>query len=143
MQDFPASAQRHHSDGASLLAGGRHETADHLFGFSAECSLKAILTGLGGVPTPVSGPPTQGATRFGHLPHLWDTSALYLQGRALQASPTQMTSLMSGANPFARWNVNQRYESGTVSSQQAATHEGASKALLNWTQASLLAGVLL
>jgi len=44
--DFRDAAERHFEDAGYLEAGNRPANADHLFGLSAECALKAVMQGL-------------------------------------------------------------------------------------------------
>ena len=46
---------RHWHDGETLYAASRWANADHLYGISAECGLKAAMTGLG-MTTTETGP---------------------------------------------------------------------------------------
>jgi hypothetical protein len=54
--DFPASARRHLADAKLLEANGRLANAGHLYGFAAECGLKALLI-WHGYPTDPEGSP--------------------------------------------------------------------------------------
>ena len=45
--NFPAAHRRHCKDVEPLFAHNRRANADHLYGFSAECGLKAVMKGLG------------------------------------------------------------------------------------------------
>ena len=45
--NYRDAAVRHYLDGDTLRSGLRHPNADQLYGLSAECSLKAVMVGLG------------------------------------------------------------------------------------------------
>lgn len=47
MIDFKSSATRHYNDAEYLTADNRHANAGQLFGFCAECGLKALLISQG------------------------------------------------------------------------------------------------
>ena len=50
--DFRDAAERHYEDAGYLLADDRLSDADHLFGLSGECALKAVMLYVGyGAPT--------------------------------------------------------------------------------------------
>jgi hypothetical protein len=137
MPAYLAAARRHVRDANHLLTDGRLCSADHLSGFAAECSIKAILTGLAGVPLPTTGPPSAGRARFSHLPLLWGTASLYLRGRAPSAT------VLSGPNPFKGWNVDDRYEAdSTVSQQQATHHLQQAQRLLSKAEQAHLSGTI-
>src|SRR5690348_5450527 len=54
--DFPGSARRHLKDAELLEAANRLANAGHLYGYVAECGLKALLT-WHGHPTDADGSP--------------------------------------------------------------------------------------
>lgn len=45
--DFRDAAERHWEDAEHLMNNDRLANADHLYGLSAECSLKAVMCALG------------------------------------------------------------------------------------------------
>lgn len=73
--DFRDTSARHFEDAEILLAQTRAANADHLFGLSAECSLKAVMLALGmavntdGAPAD-RGPQGPHAGALGRLPEL-------------------------------------------------------------------------
>jgi hypothetical protein len=139
---FIDAARRHERDAAHLLGVGRHVTADHLAGFAAECSIKAVLTGVGGVPTPAAGAPQAGNTKFQHLPGLWADASLYLAGLAAFASSATI-SLLASNNPFAQWSVSDRYEDDAVAPvARSAAHWAAARTLLSIAEQAALTGGL-
>jgi hypothetical protein len=136
--DYRSSGLRHQEDAEHLFAQGRHENADHLAGFAAECFIKAFLCGPGGVPVNPKGKPESGSQAFGHLPNLWDDAALYFHGRAAAVIAPFLT-LLSAANPFTAWDVSDRYEAGAVCNARAAGHVSAATGLRGAAQAAHLA----
>lgn len=64
--DFFDAHERHWGDGEILFNAQRWANADHLYGLSAECGMKAVMVGLG-MPTDKQGIPDgqgkQGARR--------------------------------------------------------------------------------
>lgn len=120
--DFLDAHHRHWDDGEMLYQAGRLANADHLYGLSAECGLKAVMVALG-MPTDKQGSPL-GPDRV-HINQLWERFATFAQGRAA----TRYVSLLPGTNPFERWSVGQRYVHQRHFTQQLVqTHrEGAQK----------------
>ncbi len=106
--DFRDAAQRHWEDAGCLLTDDRWANADHLFGLSAECALKAIMLALGMTLHP-DGKPADRQHRV-HINRLWNEFVSFANTRdgAHYASP-----LSAVPNPFMNWDVNQRYHHRT------------------------------
>ena len=100
--DFPDAHQRHWEDGERLYQAQRWANADHLYGLSAECGLKAVMAGLG-MPTDSMGNPTESQYRV-HVNVLWDVFLTFLEGRM-----ARYIGLVPHTNPFRDWRVEQRY----------------------------------
>lgn len=114
MPDYYDAAQRHWDDANHLLSTARLPNADQLFGVAAECSLKAIMLKLG---MPMKNDRPADNKRHGHINVLWDEFISFANGKG-QAH--YATALGTG-NPFDKWNINQRYENGSVISLQRVT----------------------
>lgn len=101
--DFKDASERHFDDGELLLSEHRLANADHLFGLSAECSLKAVMVALGmatgGTGTPVD------RGHIVHMPVQWAAFHSFAQGRLA----SRYLEPLDKQNPFADWQVNQRY----------------------------------
>lgn len=131
---FREAAQRHHTDASLLLDLGRLGGADHLYGLSAECALKAILVGLGVIPS--AGPPS-GSPYRKHIDKLWAEFALYVgaSGRPAYSLPAQ--------NPFADWRVEQRYhEDAFFTDSVIRPHQAGSDTTSQLIQQAVLNGDL-
>jgi hypothetical protein len=99
--DFFNAYQRHYKDAEYLYDASRWANADHLYGFSAECGLKCIMQSFGMRLDPVKGtPPKKDKV---HIDQVWDRYETYRagMGAAEYALPQP--------NPFAAWNVSDRY----------------------------------
>ena len=101
--DFRDAANRHFEDAELLLAQDRGANADHLFGLSAECSLKAVMLALGMEPADDGGPRDRNYRV--HMPHLWAVFQSFAEGRLA----SRYLEPLDKANPFADWGVEQRY----------------------------------
>jgi hypothetical protein len=106
--DFADAHQRHLIDAKTLYDVSRWANADHLYGLSAECGLKALMIKFG-MPAH-NGEPDQPRDRV-HVNYLtlnkinvWDRYEAYRSGHH-QGVNYQLPQ----ANPFANWDVNQRY----------------------------------
>jgi hypothetical protein len=71
MPDYAAAAKRHFDDAKHLQAEERLVNADHLYGFSVECALKAILKETRILELLPDGRPTE-KTHRKHADGIWD-----------------------------------------------------------------------
>ena len=101
--DFRDASERHFGDGELLLAEERLANADHLFGMSAECSIKAIMEALG-MKTSSAGAPRDIGHRV-HMPELWAAFQSFASGRLA----SRYVEPLDKQNPFVDWKVDQRY----------------------------------
>lgn len=102
--DFRDAADRHFGD-ADLLSSNNHvANADHLFGLSAECALKAVMLGLGMHLKP-NGAPTETRHKV-HINKLWPEFSTFALGRK---GTKYATAIDPTANPFNDYDVDQRY----------------------------------
>lgn len=102
--DYRDAAERHWEDADYLSAGNRHANADHLFGFSAECALKAVMQGLG-MSLRLDGTPMDRRHRV-HINQLWNEFIGFAQGRT---GARYTADIDATFNPFDDWDVGQRY----------------------------------
>lgn len=94
-EDFLDAHRRHWRDAELLYRNGRLANADHLYGLSAECGLKAMWVG--------TGHPLRPEHRV-HINHFWN----HFQ-RLRANSPNLRGFSFPRENPFNDWDVNQRY----------------------------------
>ena len=124
--DFGSASRRHWKDAVLLLANARPANADHLYGLSAECALKAVMVACG-APITASGDLVSGAHKV-HVDKLWAEYHAVLHGRAGQRYLAPLGG--SKENPFSEWGVEQRYfrESALPGGAVRVRHEKASRA---------------
>jgi hypothetical protein len=140
--DFKAAARRHYRDAQFLMGGERWPNADHLGGMAAECALKAILLGYFGVALnqkdiPVYGQPPK---KLGHVNHLWTELSQVVSGRAIGPA---FTALLAGPEPFATWDVTDRYSNGNAITEVGArAHVNHAKAILGMLEQAMLTGAV-
>ncbi|MEA1050843.1 hypothetical protein U5801_13645 [Lamprobacter modestohalophilus] len=101
--DFRDAALRHLDDAELLLNDNCIPNADQLFGLSAECSLKAVMVGLG-LATHPDGTPQDYGHKV-HMPDLWAAFQSFASGRLA----SRYLDAMDIQNPFVDWDVEQRY----------------------------------
>lgn len=101
--DFENAHWRHWIDAELLYVHERWGNADHLFGFSAECGLKAIMVRLGMDVTPLGAPKEK--DHKVHIHKLWPEFQQFAAGRA---APVYVRA-MPEENPFEDWSHHDRY----------------------------------
>ena len=94
--DFSNAHHRHWDDAELLFEHHRWATADQLYGFSAECGLKAVMRARG-VPVAKK-----------HIQDFWPIFEAFLQGPA----GARYLSLLPPGAPFADWSHQDRYAHG-------------------------------
>lgn len=121
--DFRDAAIRHYIDAGNLLASARYANADHLFGLSAECSLKAVMVGLG-MQVTRRGAPKDRAHKV-HIPELWMAFQSFAEGRLA----SRYLEALAHLNPFDDWSVDQRYWGSRAIKEQCADSHGIGAAM--------------
>jgi len=105
--DFHDAAKRHFEDAEYLLKDTRLANADHLFGLSSECALKAVMIWLG--MKHKKGKPEK-KHHLVHINGLWNEFITFADNR----NGAHYTSILTGGlNPFDDWDVSQRYRHGS------------------------------
>lgn len=104
--DFRVAAKRHYDDGLLLSGNGRLPGADHFFGISAECAIKAALQSAGVLKLNARGRPEKPFDK--HCPDIWNEYQVQHGGNArLGRFP------LPKINPFdGNWKVDDRYADG-------------------------------
>lgn len=101
--DYCDAHQRHWEDAEFLFEHKRLANADHLYGLSAECALKAIMVQMGLTPDPLGDLPER--TYRVHINELWGRFLAWVQGRPFD----RYAASLPQSNPFHDWSVAQRY----------------------------------
>ena len=127
--DF-ATAHRRHWDDAELLFGhARLGNADHLYGFSAECGLKAVMRMLG-MPVKPSGDPSADKHRR-HAKELWPVFKRFARGRGAW----RHLSRLPPGSPFFDWSHSDRYAAaGYASNDSVNQHRSAARIIRRMVQ---------
>ena len=94
--DYADAHDRHWTDAERLFACPAWANADHLYGLSAECGLKAVLESEGQIID---------SLYKHHVDRLWPAFVSFAQGRT---GATHL-SMLPPATPFHDWRVGQRY----------------------------------
>ncbi|MEX1364929.1 MAG: hypothetical protein AB1Z98_17505 [Nannocystaceae bacterium] len=134
---FTEAAKRHSTDASLLDTAKRTANANHLWGFAAECALKAVLRGVD--PTLFSATGVPGNAFKVHIDKLWPSAVNFFSGR----SEAYLSSALPIApNPFDQWSVHGRYDSDadTPSATLHAQHQTAAKRCLSLLATARLNG---
>lgn len=143
--DFPLAAKRHWQDAGLLETNGRTGNAGQLYGFSAECGIKALLVGLN-YPTdadgsPVRTPPAGTPQVRKHVHQLVDIIGdiqNYVHGR----NGAKYTALFSNITNFSDWSVDHRYWADTAIPKSLPAWKAAAEEVMGMLDAASLDGVL-
>lgn len=104
--DFPDAHLRHWQDAELLRDAGRWANADQLYGFSAECGLKAVMVAHG-MPVDDMGMPTERHRK--HIQALWSVFRAFVSGRRIAS----VLHRLPESNPFQAWSHHNRYANGS------------------------------
>lgn len=118
--NFLDASDRHFQDAELLLTQEREVNADHLFGLSAECSLKAVMLALGMAMSPDGAPIDRGHKV--HMPELWAAFQSFAKG----GLASRYLEPLEKSNPFADWAIDQRYWSrDAITTSAVPSHRAA------------------
>ena len=133
--DFTDAQRRHWEDAELLFEHSHWPNADHLYGLSAECGLKAIMLSLGmGVDD--SGTPIEPKHKQ-HVDGLWPVFEDFAQGSGGKA---YLASLPSG-DPFSGWSIHDRYANRSFFQRaNVASHRCAARQVGHSVQRAALEG---
>lgn len=117
-ENFSNAAKRHWKDGQLLHEQKRLDNADQLYGFAAECALKYALESLGYL---------RPEAHRKHVNELWNK----MQATAFYNTFPGLARLLSGQNPYADWDTEQRYwEEGHIKETVITKHQDSVRRIL-------------
>ena len=134
--DFLDAHCRHWRDAEFLYNDQRLPNADHLYGFSAECGLKAALFACGIKPDPTGNPPQQFKV---HIQDLWSVFKGTVSGR----TGNWFLSKLPQGSPFGNWSHHDRYASGSgIQQGQVDTHRAAAQGIFRMIKRAKQEGIM-
>ncbi|SOB74599.1 hypothetical protein SAMN04488490_0087 [Marinobacter sp. LV10R510-11A] len=104
MDDYAHAGKRLHRDADYLYDQQRYATASHLYGLSAECSIKAFITQQ----------PGQQKVPYKHIPELVDDAKRLVNGRR----GSHLLNVISSPDFMSGWQIGNRYWDNRYFSQQ-------------------------
>jgi len=121
--NFSSAAARHFRDGETLFHGQRFDNADQLFGYAAECAIKACLPARCFRDDDIE-------DRFRvHINILWGRVQVGCVDP--KAHPGLAALLTAAIQPFQTWRTDQRYEAtGSISSAACDIHRRFARRIL-------------
>ncbi len=132
--DFYSAHKRHNTDADMLFKEHSLANADQLYGISAECGLKTLMSKWG-MPHDENGNPRK-KDRL-HIDQIWERYETYRAGKI-----SSDYGLSSG-NPFSDWDVSQRYEDDAkITINVVQEHKNAAKEVCSLVQKATLDGIL-
>lgn len=106
--NYAEAARRHLRDAETLYTGGRPANAGQLFGFAAECGLKAMLIACKVSPEPNGDLPRRHRLRV-HIPDLSDRITQFGSLIPDTASATRYMASLPSLSQFDNWSIDHRY----------------------------------
>ena len=135
MPDYAAASKRHFRDAQYLRDADCLANADHLYGFAAECALKVVMSGLG---MPMKGNRPEKPFDC-HINKLWAQFRTFADGH----EGSKYASMITSENPFSKWKVDDRYESGiSIRISDVEEHQSGASAAIACLDEAKLDGVL-
>ena len=110
---YAQAARRHMVDAEALRGSNRLANAGQLYGFVAECGLKALLVACGVQADPSGGIP-QGHKLRQHMPNLHGRIAVAGSLIPNGSLASQFITSMSHTSKFSDWSVDHRYWSDST-----------------------------
>ena len=124
--DFLDAHNRHWEDAELLFSASRWANADHLYGLAAECGLKRLMMAFGMPVDTTMGNPCNPEDRV-HVMEGRKPQNAWTRYQAYSAGVHAATYVLAQPNPFADWDVSQRYARQTNFDQvrTESHHQGA------------------
>ena len=135
--DFLDAHRRHWCDAELLFNDSRWANADQMYGFSAECGLKAVMKGLG-MQVDLDGIPVDERYRK-HVQELWSNFRVF----AASHTGARCLRLFPNDDPFADWSHHDRYaHRRPFTGNNVAPHQTAARTIVNMVQNAKQDGLL-
>lgn len=106
--DFQGASKRHYKDAELLITNKRIANAGHLFGFAAECGIKALLVAYGLETDPRTGDIKETARPSRYKTHV-NTLINNVQTFAGSRQYSKYLGMMPNLKAFSNWDTGHRY----------------------------------
>lgn len=137
--DFFASAKRHFDDAELLRTNSRMPNSGQLYGFCAECGIKALFMWHRHAEDTTGSPPYKSALRnhINALPAKFNEINLTLSGR----TAAKYTSMLTKISHFGDWNVDHRYYNESSIPKSTDKWKSAAEEVMAMLQTAKLDGI--
>ena len=126
--DYADAHRRHWEDAELLFDHRRLGNADQLYGFSAECGIKAVMIRLGMVLDPSGRPPPEYQR---HVHQLWPLFGEF----ASRYGGGRYASQLAAKNPFSGWSHHDRYaRRGYAGGEEVEEHRAGARQVRRMVQ---------
>ena len=135
--DFRGSSRRHYSDAEFLLQDSRLPNAGHLFGFAAECGIKALLVAHGLRTDQATGDIEEQRPYKQYKTHV---NVLINNMQTFPSSPnySKYLGMMPNLQYFSDWDASHRYyDEAAIPSSHARWRQAALEIIRTLDQAKL------
>ena len=145
--DFLLAAKRHWQDAGLLESNTRMKNAGQLYGFSAECGIKALMVALG-YPTDAEGSPQKRKLLPSGVPeirrHIHEFVGVIgdIQNYAHGRNGAKYTALFPSVTNFSDWTTDHRYWTDAAIPNSLSAWKVAAKEVMGMLDAASLDGVL-
>ena len=135
--DFTDAHRRHWHDAELLHLHACWPNADQLYGFSAECGLKAVMKAQG-MPVDPTGKPIRKRHQQ-HIEFLWSAFVTFANGH----NGARYVQLLPSGRPFGDWSHHNRYAHGRHFPQaDIEPHRAAARKVCKMVQQATQDGLL-
>lgn len=138
--DFQGASRRHYQDAELLLTNKRISNAGHLFGFAAECGIKALLISFGLRRDPSTGDIVE-SRPYRYKTHI---NSLINNVHTFAGSHqySKYLSMVPNLNAFTDWDTGHRYWNETDIPLSYSGWQGAAKEVIQMLDQAKLDGVI-
>jgi hypothetical protein len=139
--DFQGASRRHYRDAELLMTNKRIPNAGHLFGFAAECGIKALLVAYGLKTDPRSGDIQEKKRPYRYKTHV-NALINHVQTFAGGRQYSKYLGMMPNLKEFSDWDAGHRYWNETAIPPSHSTWRNAATEVMQMLQQAKLDGVI-
>jgi hypothetical protein len=138
--DFLGASKRHYQDAELLMTNKRISNAGHLFGFAAECGIKALLVAYGLKTDPRTGDIKEGRP-YRYKTHV---NTLINNDQTFEGSRqySKYLGMMTNLKAFSDWDTGHRYWRESAIPRSCSGWRDATKEVLQMLDQAKLDGVI-
>ena len=140
--DFQGASKRHYQDAELLMTNKRISNAGHLFGFAAECGIKALLVAYGLKTDPRTGDIKEEKGRpYKYKTHV-NTLINNVQTFKVSRQYSNYLGMMPNLKAFSDWDTGHRYLKESAIPLSCSGWSDAAKEVIQMLDQAKLDGVI-